>query len=88
MAAQGARQKSREIYNSVILKVTNVHQVKVNEHGESEWNTRSRSFSGLLNRVNTFLINFKFICAIIDLINFSKVQNFPSYLRNVQCDDI
>jgi len=34
--------------------VTNVHQVKVNEHDESEWNTRSHSFSGLLHKVNTF----------------------------------
>jgi len=46
---------------SVVLKVTNDHQVKVNEHDESEWNTRSRNFSGLLHRVNTFGINFNFI---------------------------
>jgi len=32
------------MYNYVLVKVTNVHQVKVNEHDESEWNTRSRSF--------------------------------------------
>jgi len=49
------------MYNYVVLKVTNVHQVKVNEHGESEWNTRSRSFSGLLHRVTTFVINLNFI---------------------------
>jgi len=49
------------MYNYVVLKVTNVHQVKVNEHDESERNTRSRSFSGLLHRINTFVINFDFI---------------------------
>jgi len=58
------------------MKLTNIHQVKVNEHDESEWNTRPRSFSGLLHRVNTF-------ANIIHLINFSKVQNIPSYLRSV-----
>jgi len=41
--------------------VTNVHQVKVNDHDESEWNTRSRSFSGLLHSVNTFAINLNFL---------------------------
>jgi len=42
--------------------VTNVHQVKVNEHhDESEWNTRSRSFSGLLHSVNTFASNLNFL---------------------------
>jgi len=49
------------MYNYVILKATNVHQVKVNEHDESEWNTCSGSFSGLLHRVNTFVISFNFI---------------------------
>jgi len=76
------------MYNYLVLKVTDIHQVKVHEHGESEWNTRSRSFSGLLHRVNTIVIKFNFIQAIIHLIKFSKVQNFPSYLRNVQCDDM
>jgi len=32
--------------------------VKLNEYDESEWNTRSRSFSGLPHRVNTFVSNF------------------------------
>jgi len=41
--------------------VTNGPPSKVNEHDESEWNTSSRSFSGLLRRVNTFVINFNFI---------------------------
>jgi len=35
------------MHNCVFLKVTNVHQAKVNEHDESELKTRSRSFSGL-----------------------------------------
>ena len=62
------------MYNYVVLKVTNVHQVKVNEHGESEWNTRSRSFSGLLHRsILSLLISISYI---IHLINFSKVQIF------------
>jgi len=59
----------------------------VNGHDENEWNTRSRSFSGFLHRVNTFVVNCNFIC-IIHLINFSKAQNLPSYLRNVQFDDM
>jgi len=41
--------------------VTNVHQVQVNDHDESEWNTRSRSLSGLLHSVNTFAINLNFL---------------------------
>jgi len=49
------------MFNYVVLKVTNVHQVKVNEHDESEWNTRSHSFLGLLHTVNTFVIHFNFI---------------------------
>jgi len=40
--------------------VTNGPPSKVNEHDESEWNTRSRGFSGLLHRVNTFVIKFQF----------------------------
>jgi len=48
--------------------------------------TRSGSFSGLLHRVNTFVINFN--CIYYSSNKFSKVQNLPSYLRNVQCDDI
>ena len=80
--------KSQERFNYVVVKVTNVQQVKVNEHDESEWSTRSRSFSALLHRVNIFVINFNFIQYIIHLINFSKAQNLPSYLRNVQCDDM
>jgi len=73
----------------VVLKVTNVRQVKVNEHYESEWNTRSCSFSGLLYGVNTFVIIFNFIYYnIFHPINFSNVQKHPSYFRNVQCDDM
>jgi len=49
------------MYRYVVLKVTNVHQAKVNKHDESEWNTRSRSYSGLLHRVNTFAINFNYV---------------------------
>jgi len=56
---KGAPKKSQEMYNYVVLKVTNVHQVKMND--ESEWNKRSRSFSDLLHRVNTFVINFNFV---------------------------
>jgi len=41
--------------------VTNVHQVQVNDHDESERNTRSRRFSGLLHSVNTFAINLNFL---------------------------
>jgi len=33
----------------------------VNGHDENEWNTRSRSFSGFLHWVNTFVINCIFI---------------------------
>jgi len=58
---KGTPKRSQEIYNYVVLKVRNVYQVKVNEHDESEWNTRSRSLSSLLHRVNTFVINFNFI---------------------------
>jgi len=49
------------MYKYVVLKVTNIHQVKVNELDESEWNTRSSNFSGLLHRVNTFAINLNFL---------------------------
>ena len=49
------------MYNYEVLKVTNLHQVKVNKHEEREWNTRSSRFSGLLHRVNTFVINSNFI---------------------------
>jgi len=49
------------MYNHVVQKVTNVHQVKVNEYDESEWNTRSHSVSCFLHRVNAFVINFNFI---------------------------
>jgi len=45
----------------VVLKVTKVHQVKVNEHDGSEWNTGSRSFSGLLHRVSSFASSFNFV---------------------------
>jgi len=45
----------------VVLKVRNVHQAKVNEHDESEWNTRLRIFSSLLHGVNAFVINFNFL---------------------------
>ena len=55
---------------------------------KSEWNKCSRSFSDWLHRVNTFVFNFNFVWAVIHLRKFSKVQNFPSYLHNVQCDDI
>jgi len=41
--------------------VTKVHQVKVNEHDGSEWNTGSRSFSGLLHRVSSFASSFNFV---------------------------
>jgi len=57
----GAPKKSQEMCNYVVMKATNVHQVKVNEHDGSEWNKRSRSFSGLLHRVSTFAISFNFI---------------------------
>ena len=80
LGQRGGPKKSQEMVNYVVVKVTNV---KVNEHGKSEWNTGSRSFSGLLHRVNTFVINFHFIQYIIHLINFSEVQNLHSYLRNV-----
>jgi len=43
------------------MKLMNVHQVKVNEYDKSERNTHSRSFPGLLHRVNTFVINFNFM---------------------------
>ena len=58
---KGSAKKSHEIFNYVVLKVTNVHQVKVNDHDESEWYTRSSSVCGLLHRVNIFVINFNFI---------------------------
>ena len=70
------------MHNCVFLKVTNVHQAKVNEHDESELKTRSRSFSGLW--ILFLLISNSHI---IDLINFCKVQRLPSYLRNVQFDE-
>jgi len=57
----------------------NVHQVKVNEHDESEWNTHSRSISGLLHRANTFVLIS--ISYIIHLLNFSNVQKLP-YFHN------
>jgi len=58
----------RQKYNCVVQKVTNVHQVKVNEHDESEWNTRCRSledigtalFQVCSRRVNIFRIDFNF----------------------------
>jgi len=33
-AREGSAKKSKEIYNYVVLKVTNVHHVKVNEQDE------------------------------------------------------
>ena len=36
-------QRGRQKYNSVVQKVTNVHQKKKNEHDVSERNTRLRS---------------------------------------------
>jgi len=57
------------MFNYVVMKVTNV---KVNEHGESEWNTGSPSFSGLLHRVNTFVIHFNFI----QYINYPSIKFF------------
>ena len=39
--AQGDANKDQK-YNCVVQKVTNVHQIKVNKHDESEWNTCSR----------------------------------------------
>jgi len=61
-------QMGRQKYNCVVQKVTNVHQVKVNEHDESEWNTRCRSledigtalFQVCSRRVNIFRIDFNF----------------------------
>ena len=58
---KASAKKRQEIYNCVVLKVTNVHQVKMNEHDERELNTRSHSFSDLVHRVNTFVIHFNFI---------------------------
>jgi len=61
--------------------VTNVHQVKANEHDESEWNTRSRSFSGLLHRVNTFVISFNFVYCSSNKLSWST----KSSLLFTQC---
>jgi len=61
LGQRGRQKTTQEMFNYVVLKVTNVHQVKVNEHDESEWNTRSHSFLGLLHTVNTFVIHFNFI---------------------------
>jgi len=33
-ALNGGAKKSEEIYDFVVFKVTNIHQVKVNEHDE------------------------------------------------------
>jgi len=74
------------MYNHVVLKVTNVHQVKANEHDGSEWNTRSRSFQVCC--IRWILLLLVSVSYIIHLINFSKVQNLPSYLRSVQFDDM
>jgi len=57
----GAPKKNQEIYNYAVMKVTNVHQVKVNKHHESEWNTRSHSFSGLLNSSIPLLFQFRIL---------------------------
>ena len=57
----------------------------MNEYDERAWNTRSRSFLGLLHRVNTFVINFNFI--YYSSCKLSKVQNV-SYLRSVERDDM
>jgi len=70
----------------VDLKVAKFHQVKVNEHGESEWNTCSCSSSGLLHRVNTFVINFNLLYYSSN--KLFNVQKLPSYFSNVQCDDM
>ena len=77
--------KSQEIYNYVDLKVTSVHLVKVKEHDESEWNRRSRSFSGLPRRVNNFVVSL--ISYIIHLMQ-TYLMHKISYSRNVQCDDM
>jgi len=61
LGQRGHQKRAKKCTIMWFLKVTNVHQVKVNEYDESERNTRSHSFSGLLYRVNTFVINFNFI---------------------------
>jgi len=46
--------------NCVVLKVANVQHVTVDEHDESELNSRSHSFSGLLHRCPYFSYLFQF----------------------------
>ena len=61
---RNGRQKNNK-YHCVIQKVTNVHQVKVNKHDESEGNTRSRSL-------------WKDKCVTIILLCCIMVNNFLS----------
>jgi len=62
-AKTGAKKNNK--YHCVIQKVTNVHQVKVNKHDESEGNTRSRSL-------------WKDKCVTIILLCCIMVNNFLS----------
>jgi len=67
----------------VVLKVTNVHQVKVNEHDESEWNKIHAVFQVYcIGSVLLLLISNLYI---VHLINFFNVQKLP-YFSNVQGD--